>query len=192
MPSEIIFGIAVIAAVVVYVTVKMHFDEKKGEDSEEKKAIAALIKKIVPEGESYTPAYAYWEIKTRYSVRSWYYAIGFNSERIYIVPLSFAGKEMSYGDYSVLEKKNLGLVNGQRDAKVMSWATFYDEEQKEIISLWVNESNTRDYKYHPVNIQQKEAMAAFARLVNQWMDEVNTAHGVTASGRIGVPLKKQK
>ena len=35
-------------------------------------------------------------------------------------------------------------------------AAFYDEEQKHVLSIWVRESNTKDSKSYPINIQQKE------------------------------------
>lgn len=191
MSGEFIFAVIVIAALIIAIVVKMHFDEMKGIDSEEKRKVAEIVRKVVPEGEEYTAAYAYWENNRRYSKTCWFYAIGFNSERIYVVPLSITKDEIDYSNSFVIEKSRLGIVNGSRNKEVLTWAAFYDEAQKHILSIWVRESNTKDFKCYPVNIQQKEEMIKFGQLVNQWMDEVNTAHGVTASGKLtGSPIKK--
>lgn len=200
MSGEFIFAVIVFGALIIGITIKMHFDELKGVDSEEKRKVAEIVRRVVPEGEEYTAAYAYWDRHMRHSIITWSYAIGFNSERIYVVPLSIVKDEMAYSDSFVIEKSRLGIVNSRRykNKDSITWAEFYDEEQKHILSIWVRESNTKDSKSYPVNIQQKEETMKFGQLVNQWMDEVNTANGVTASGKISVgsfissPIKKQK
>lgn len=190
MSGEFIFAVIAIAVLIAGIIVKMHFDEKKGVDSEEKRKVAEIVRRAVPAGEEYTAAYAYWEENTRASKTCWFYAIGFNSERIYVVPLSITKGEIGYSDSFVIEKSKLGIVNGIRNKDTLTWAAFYDEKQQKILSIWVRESNTKDSKCYPVNIQQKEEMRKFGQLVNQWMDEVNSAHGVTASGKLtGSPIK---
>ena len=57
--------------------------------------------------------------------------------------------------------------------------TLYDKDRKELFTLFVVESNTKDDKYHPVNIQQKEEAEAFAQFSRALMEEVNAANGVT-------------
>ncbi|MCI9668870.1 MAG: hypothetical protein HFG19_04230, partial [Oscillospiraceae bacterium] len=55
----------------------------------------------------------------------------------------------------------------------------FDKNQKELFTLFVVASNTKDDKYHPVNIQQKEEAEAFAQFAQALMQEVNTANGIT-------------
>ncbi len=40
-------------------------------------------------------------------------------------------------------------------------------------------SNTKDDKYHPVNIQQKEEAESFQQYAQALMQEVNAANGIT-------------
>ena len=40
-------------------------------------------------------------------------------------------------------------------------------------------SNTKEDKYHPVNIQQKEEAEAFARFAQAFAQDVNAANGIT-------------
>lgn len=192
-PREIIIGLAVLVVVVIIVLIKQKMDEKKGVNSEEKQAVDALVKRLVPPGEIVTPAYACWEWKT-YQGRTtttqyWYYAIGFNNSALYVVPLSFAGGDMSHSDVYCIHKDELGLINADKKS---SWMELYNKQNECILSLMVVESNTKDDKYHPVNIQQPDEAKAFMEWRDRWMDEVNTANGVTVSGKIGKPAKGVK
>ena len=65
------------------------------------------------------------------------------------------------------------------EAKNNGVLTLYDKDRKELFTLFVVESNTKDDKYHPVNIQQKEEAEAFAQFSRALMEEVNAANGVT-------------
>lgn len=192
-PKEIVIAVVFIAIIAAYVLIKGHFNEKKGVDSEEKKDIEALIQKITPVGEKITAAYATWQWTTWQGKAStttyWYYAIGFNDDAIYVAPLSFAGGDMSHSDSYCIKKEELGIVNAD---KTGTWVELYDKSQKIIVSLMVMASNTRDDKYHPVNIQQAEAAQAFKEWSAKWLEEVNGANGVTATGKIGKPVKKKK
>lgn len=51
-------------------------------------------------------------------------------------------------------------------------------------------SNTKEDKYHPVNIQQKNEYEAFLTFIKEFMKEVNEYRQVTVSGKYGKPLKK--
>lgn len=191
----IVIGVVAVVVLFVIFYIKATIDEKKGENSEEKQKVKDIIKKVVPEPETYTAAYAIWEkidiggggrtITT--TTHYWYYAVGFKQGSLYVVPLSFDGGDMSYGEAMSFTKENVGMVNAKEGD---SWMTLYDLEQKEMINFIVGPSNTKDDKYHPVNIQQKEEYQAFCDFVKDFMKEVNDYHEVTVTGKIGKPLKK--
>lgn len=181
----------VVAFIILYI--KSCIDEKKGVDSEEKKQIKDIIQKTVPDANSFTSAYARWQI-TNYTgggrtsinttTRYWYYAIAFKTGILYVIPLSFDGGDISYGEPMCLTKENLGMI----DSDV--WATFYDLEKNEILTLAVYPSNLKSGKFEPVNIQQKEAAEAFNVFIKEFMTEVNTYHNVPIKAKNGRPIKK--
>ncbi|MDE5967208.1 MAG: hypothetical protein K2G89_10290 [Lachnospiraceae bacterium] len=191
----IIYGIIVLVVLFVIVYIKACIDEKKGIDSEEKKQINDIIQKTVPDAESFTPAYAHWKI-TNYTgggrtsinttTRYWYYAIAFKTSMLYVIPLSFDGGDISYGEPMCLTKENVGIV----DSDSYAWATFYDLEKKEILTLTVSPSNLKGDKYEPVNIQQKEAAEAFGVFIKEFMAEVNAYHNVPVKEKNGRPIGK--
>lgn len=181
----------VIAFIILYI--KSCIDEKKGIDSEEKKQIKDIIQKTVPDANSFTSAYACWQI-TNYTgggrtsinttTRYWYYAIAFKTGILYVIPLSFDGGDISYGEPMRLTKENLGMIDSD------GWATFYDLEKTEILTLAVYPSNLKSGKFEPVNIQQKEAAEAFGVFIKEFMTEVNTYHNVPVKAKNGRPIKK--
>lgn len=192
----IIYGVIVIAVLFVIGYIKACIDEKKGEDSEEKRQINDIVRRTVPNAESFTSAYARWKV-TNYTgggrtsinttTRYWHYAIAFKTGTIYVIPLSVDGGDISYGEPMSLTKENLGMVNAKAGE---SWATFYDLEQKELLTLFVYPSNLKTDKYEPVNLQQKDEAEAFIVFIKDFMEEVNTYRQVTVTGKIGRPIKK--
>ncbi len=192
----IIYIVIFFVAAFVIVYIKTCIDEKKGIDSEEKQRINDIIRNLIPNAEDFTPAYAHWQV-TNYTgggrtsinttTRYWYYAIAFKTGMIYIIPLSFDGGDISYGEPMCFTKENLGKVDTKEGA---IWATFYDLEQKELLTLAVYPSNLKGDKYEPVNIQQKEASDAFIAFIKDFMTEVNTYHNVPINKKTGRPLKK--
>ena len=55
--TYIIIGVAAVVVLFIIVWVKISIDEKKGENSGEKQKVKDIVKKAVPNGESYTAAY---------------------------------------------------------------------------------------------------------------------------------------
>ncbi len=192
----IVIGVVALVVLFVIFYIKATIDEKKGENSEEKQKVKDIIKKVVPDPEAYTAAYAIWEkidiggggrtITT--TTHYWYYAVGFKTGSLYVVPLSFDGGDMSYGEAMSFTKENVGMVNAKEGD---SWMTLYDLEKNEMVNIIVGPSNTKDDKYHPVNIQQKEEYQSFCEFVKDFMKEVNDYHQVTVTGKVGKPLPKK-
>ena len=188
----IIYGIIVFAVLFVILYIKACFDEKKGEDSEEKRQINDIVRRAVPNAENFTSAYACWKT-TQYTgggrtsinttTRYWYFAIAFKTGMLYVIPLSFDGGDISYGEPVCLTKENLGMIDAD------GWATFYDLDKKELFTFAVYPSNLKGDKYEPVNIQQKEAADAFHIFIKEFMAEVNTYHNVAVKNN-GRPIKK--
>lgn len=194
--SYIIIAVVVVVILFIIFYIKECINEKKGINSKEKQEIRNIIMKLVPDAEQFTTAYAIWQdiqisgggrritTTTHYK----YYAVAFQSGIIYIVPLFFDGGSISYGNPQCLTKENLGMVNAKAGD---SWATFYDLDQEEIVTLMVGPHNTKDDEFHPVNIQQKEEYRAFIEFLKEFMAEVNEYRHVTVTGKVGKPLKKK-
>lgn len=193
--SYIIIGVVALVVLFIILYIRESINEKKGVDSEEKKAIRDIVNRLVPDAGEYTAAYAIWEVKhyggggrtITTTTNYWYYAVAFKPGTIYVIPLSYAGGDVSYGEPICLNKEKLGMVNAKAGE---SWASFYDLEGKEIVSVVVSGYNTRSDKYHPVNIQQKEEQEAFIAFAKDFMTEVNSYRQVTVSGKPLKPLKK--
>ena len=184
--------VAVCVLAGIYFWIQKKIMLKKAATGEDQKKIVNIFKQLLPDTwGNYHLAYATWS-KNEYEFRKtityyWYYAVAFDWDGMYVVPLRFEGGELLYKDSWYIAKDSLGMVNG---AKGGDWMTLYDQERKEIVTLQVLAENTKCGKDCRVNILQKEEAEAFSRLVDHWLDEVNGRNGVTVSGRYGEPFKK--
>lgn len=191
--KEAIIGLVIMVAIAtVYVLVRDKINKKKASTGEERETLWNLLQRAVPDVQNYTRAYAYWEWttyqgKTR-KTTYWYYGIAFNSEQLFVVPLSCAGGDISYSEAFCIRKADLGMVNSKPNA---AWAEFYDKNLNEIISLSVFGENLKDDKYHPLNILQEEEAKKFAAWKDGWMESINAANGIEVTGKMKKPVKNR-
>ena len=191
--KETIIGVIVMVVIVtIYVLIRDKINKKKASTGEDREAVWNIIQKAVPDAQNYTKAYACWEWSVyqgkRKTTTYWYYGVAFNSESIYIVPLSCEAGDISYSNAYKLTKADLGMINSKKDAV---WAEFYDKKGNEILSVSVLGENLRDDKYHPVNIIQDEEAKKFAAWKDNWMESVNAANGIEVSGKMKKPVKRR-
>lgn len=191
--KEAIIGIVIMVVIAtVYVLIRDKINKKKASTGEDRAALWNILQKAVPDAQNYTKAYACWEWttyqgKTR-KTTYWYYGVAFNSEQIFIVPLSCAGGDISYSEAFCIRKADLGMMNSKPDA---AWAELYDKNFNEIISLSVFGENLKDDKYHPLNIMQEEEAKKFVAWKDNWMASVNAANGVEVTGKMKKPVKRR-
>lgn len=191
--KETVIGIVVMIVIVtVYVLIRDKINKKKAGTGEDREAVRNILQKAVPDVQNFTKAYACWEWSVyqgkRRTTTYWYYGIAFNSESIYIVPLSCEAGDISYSKAYRITKADIGMINSKKDAV---WAEFYDKSGKEIVSISVMGENLRDDKYHPVNIIQDEEARKFVAWKDSWMDAVNAANGVEVTGKMKKPVKRK-
>ncbi|MDE6619582.1 MAG: hypothetical protein K2K74_03650 [Lachnospiraceae bacterium] len=182
MTNYIIIGVIAIVVLFVIVYIKMTIDEKKGADSPEKQKIQNIVKQTVPNSETYTIAYG---TREEYSfggggrtvtstTKYWYYGVAFKMDDLYLVPLSFDGGTLSSSQPIHITKSDLGMAEFKNGL-----LTMYGKDRKEFMNLFVTASNTKDDKYHPVNIQQKEEAESFAQFAESFARDINAANGIT-------------
>ena len=190
----IIIGIVAIVILFVIFYIKETFNEKKGANSEEKQKVKDIIAKLCDT--TYQSIYATWEDfsiggggrKVTTTTVYKYYAVGFKNGSLCVVPLSVDGGDISYGEVMSFTKENVGMVNAKEGK---NWIEIYDLEKNPVLKLMVGPSETKEDKYHPVNIQQKEEYQAFCEFIKEFTKEVNDYHGFTVTGKIGKPLAKK-
>lgn len=195
----IIVGI-VIALVIIYVVIRDKLNRKKAQNGEDREKVWNIIEKNVPDAQNYTCAYADWEWTTyqgrRSTTKYWHYAIAFNQDRLYVLPLSTAGGDINHTGVYKLEKSDIAFVNGNFSQKgkknIAPWVEFYDAALKELLSITVSEEYLHDDRYHPVNILQPDESQAFAEWRDSWMSQINPVGGVPASEIKKNPIKKKK
>lgn len=184
----------IIAVVAIYVIIREKINLKKAATGEDKERIANIFKQILPDTwGNYKSAFACWEKKEyrgRQTItRYWSYAISFSWDEIYIVPLLCEDRELRYKESFCITKESVGMVNAKKGE---NWMTLYDHDRNEILTLQVKAENTKSDRFHPVNIVQDEEAAAFSKMIDHWLDDVNGKAGIEVSGVYGNPFKKVK
>lgn len=193
--GQVIIGWAVIIVlVVIFVLVQKKINLKKAATGEDKARIESILKPLLQDAQGdYHMAYACWQ-ETEHEIgktttKYWIYAIAFSWDGMFFVPLNYENKELRYKDTYYIAKNDLGAINAKKGE---SWMTLYDKSRKKIVSLEVKAENTKGDRFHPVNIVQKEEADAFARLAENWLNEVNDANGVSVTGKRGDMPKTRK
>ncbi|MCM1182484.1 MAG: hypothetical protein NC337_03815 [Roseburia sp.] len=182
MTRYVVIGIVVCVALFAIVYMKMTIDEKKGANSEEKQKIKNIVRTAVPNSEAYTAAYGTREEysfsgggrRVTSTTKYWYYGVAFKPGDLYLVPLSFEGGDIGCSEPIHFGKDDLGMAETKNGL-----LTLYGKDRKELMNLFVVASNTKEDKYHPVNIQQKEEAEAFMEFAKAFAQEINAANGIT-------------
>ncbi len=155
--------------------------KKKMETGADKRKIQDVLKAVIPSGESYTAAYAFWyhaklpKFSRHYKIKYWYYAIGFNENRIYIVPLKLEGGEIYYSNYSCIEKSMVSRVESEPQYGKIK---LFDRNNGLLTHLQVDDENNSSHGNGNINLYQKEEAKAFRKLVEDWTAEINS--GISA------------
>ena len=188
--SAWVFGglILIVIAAGVYFLGKEYLLTQAGKNSPEKQRIAQIISEVTNGDASLETAYAFWSVSRTQGnqklTKYWYYAIGFNKERLCVVPISITDSkphQISYSNYYILEPDQLSLVNDGGN-----WVELYDKEGTKIFSLMMEYAVTDSaLSDHKLNINQEETYSKWVKeFIPYWVDKVNTANGTKATGYI--------
>jgi len=183
-PQAMTYGLIGFAILAVLIFIKIHIDEKKGVNSQEKADVRKIITNLVPDGAGYTAAYAH-SVET-YGRRKvyHYYAIGFKPEEtdhIWVVPIGVETGKIVYTEPMRLSAENVSYIQGNSVSLIIHFP-----DTKNLCILTVEASNTKIGKECQVNIQQPDEAAAFRAFAEPFRDRVNNTLGVDKKGR---PLK---
>lgn len=159
----------------IYAYITCLISKKKMETGIDKRKIQYVLKDIVPKEENYTVAYASWYSKDypgigRYYITSnWHYAIGFNRNRIYTVPLMLDAGDIYYRKYRCIDKTMISVVKSEpKYGKI----TLYDRSGRMLIHLKLETENYGSGS-DSIHIYQKEEVKAFWELMGNWAAEIN-------------------
>lgn len=174
MDAKTIIGtVVLIAAIAIFVCIKESISKKKGMSGEDLAKVRQVVEKLLPNAGSYTIAYAVHmtsdAIGNRITKYYYHYAVAFKPGELFVAPIKYAGGEISCpSSGGILTRDTLGQIK-----KKGSVYTFFDRDGKELCTFGVRESNTRQDKYEPFNIQQKAEADGFQAFMTDFMREVN-------------------
>ena len=172
-PTQIIAVVVFFVVAFGFFIVREMVNKKKGESGEDLAKVRQVVEKLLTGSGSYTIAYANYETSTavgnRVTKYYYHYAIAFKPGALFVAPIKYSGGEVSCpGSGTLLTKDNLGRLQQKGDS-----CAFFDRDGKEICTFCVYASNTRQDKYQPFNIQQKEQAEAYKDFLRELIGQVN-------------------
>lgn len=128
--------------------------------------ISEILHRTLPtDRETYTSLYAYWYESTVYSKTFWYYAIGFCEECFYAILLSFSNEKIGYSQPILIKKKKLALINDVKNDGSINFVSFYDEEHREVLSIWLEQHTVKLGSTSPAKIHHEEEARTFMEMI---------------------------
>lgn len=171
-----------VVAIFIYVTLREKINLNKAASGEDKERIRQAMLKALPNEPGLRTAYGHWE-EVEYRGRTrrttyYCYGLAFDSSRLFLMPLRFekdlivplqhpillTAEDLGIAKCDILKTKN-GDVRRVRVA-------LHDKEGKKFLDLDVSAENTRDDRYHPVNIVQPEECQQFGQLMESLCSRV--------------------
>ena len=168
------FWIVLALIVIITTSVQTFIGKKKAKTGEDKARIHKILATVMGEGASYVPVYVRRIDTERHCERYYFYAIAMQEERMVIVPLSFADKEIGYGTPFEVRKEHLKEIQISRkmEAKTNVF-NFTDKTPKKLFKLYLNAVEVcTDKVKEPVNLFQEEEALAFSKIIFRWRDEL--------------------
>lgn len=176
-----IIFVVIVIAVFVYSHFKTNADKKKAATGEDKARFQEAVRKVMGEGD-YTIAYAHYE-DVQYRGRStkttyYHYALAFDTTRLWIMPLRFE-KELILPDQPILvTSEMLGIISvsevmDKKTGQVNRVATtLNDKDGKKIIDIWVDSENTKEDRFHHLNLLQEDECGQFYGFISSMSGQV--------------------
>lgn len=171
----IIMALAAIM-IVIYHMLADRLKGQKGIDSEEKRDIEELVKKLIPEGESYLSLFAWNEEGCGENRKLCFYAVAFKEWSCWLIPIHYevhyTHSELTWEEPVCYNRDNLREVRYQSDRGKVT-AVFYIIGQSEPVEFTVNARNTKFTRLCPVDISQKEEVEQ----LREFLPEFNKIRG---------------
>lgn len=121
MVIVIIAEIALFSFTPIYGLIIWRRSKKRMKSGDDKQKLKDLVYSIIKCDEEFKVVYAYWYEGYRpkwhryYRFTYWYFAIGFNENYIYIVPLQFDKGEILYKEYRCIKKNSISKIDIEKN-----------------------------------------------------------------------------
>lgn len=181
---ELFYGvvgfIALVAVLYLYVTIREKRNLQKAETGEDQDRLRQAVASVLPGEYGYRVAYAHWEKVEHFGRRTrttyYCYAFAFDSSRMWVIPLSFAKESIQPGQPVLVTSEALGVAevrSYEREGEVWRVAlTLHDKEGEKFLDAYVDAENTREDRFHHLNIVQREECERFNEFISSVSSQV--------------------
>lgn len=174
----LLIAAAVVAAIVIYFVAREKINLSKVAMGEDKERLRRAVAQALPWETGYQVVYGHYEeVQYTHTTYHWY-ALAFDASRIWIMPLLFDKGHILPEEPVLITGDTLGCadisVKNDKEGKPRRLDfTLYDKDGLNILNCVVEGTNTRDDRFHHVNIAQAEECARFGQLISSMASQAN-------------------
>lgn len=178
LPTAAVF----VAAVAIYIIVREKINLRRAATGEDKERLRRAVAQVLPGETGYQVAYGHYEevewIARKRITTYFCYALAFDASRIWVIPLRFDKEHILPREPVLITRDNLGcadirVLNDKKGKLRRLDFTLYSRNGVRVLNCVVEVNNTRDDRFHHVNIIQAEECARFGRLIDSMATQVN-------------------
>lgn len=174
--------VAVVAAIIIYIVGREKINLRKAANGEDKERLKRAVAQALPGESGYQVVYGHYEKVEHFGrkTRTTYYcyALAFDASRLWVLPLRFDKEHILPGEPVLITSDALGIADtviaNDKEGKACRVSlTLYDKTGASFLDCVVEVNNTREDRFHHVNIIQEEECARFGRFIGAVSAQVN-------------------
>ena len=171
--------VGVIVVITAYVLIKKRVNLKKAAGGEDLRQLEEAASQVLPGESGYRVVYGHWQRSEHCGRRTttyyYSYALAFDASRLWVIPFKYEAGIIDPGRPLLLTSDMVGAVEFQNnESKGRLWRvslTLRDKEGKDFLNCCVDAENTREDRFHHLNIIQEEGCAQFSRFISSFAGE---------------------
>lgn len=178
----LLIAAAVVAAIAIYIVAREKINLHKAATGEDKERLHKAVAQALPGETGYQVVYGHYEKVDHFGHKTLTtylcYALAFDASRIWIIPLLFDKDLILPGEPIMITRDNLGcadirvLKDKMGEARRLDF-TLYNKDGLNILNCVVEAANTREDRFHHVNIVQTEECARFNQIIGSMAYQAN-------------------
>lgn len=177
--------IGIIAVCVIYTLIRRQKNLAALQTGEDMEKLKEAVRKVLPGESGYKVAFAHYERSESYGRRTttyyYSYAIAFDAERMFVIPLKFEKDQILPQQPALLTSENIGVAEvtetRKQDQLKEVHMTIRNKEGENPLEFYVTARNLKSDRFHHFNILQQEECEAFARFAGTLAQTVTAENG---------------
>lgn len=177
--------LAIIVIAIAYTLIRRQRNLAALQTGEDMEKLKEAVRKVLPNEGGYKVAFAHYERSESYGRRTttyyYSYAIAFDSQRMFVIPLKFEKDQILPQQPALLTSENIGVAEVSEVRKGDQLKEVYmivrNKNGENPFQFYVTARNLNSDRFHHFNILQQEECEAFAQFASSLAQKVTAENG---------------